>query len=91
MRKGRTIGYCTWECACRCRYANSAVFQSEMRGLTLLGEDGQQLSGEELAADNGLNSSLSIAENIWVVVGMLIAVRIFAFVALHLAYRLNWL
>lgn len=62
-----------------------------MQGLMLVGENGQQVSGEVLAAESGVNSNLSVAENIWVLLGMLIFIRILTFVALHLAYRLNWL
>jgi hypothetical protein len=57
-----------------------------MAGLKLEGP-----GGEALAEQSGLNSSLSIAENIWVVAGMLVFIRFCSFVALHLAYRLNWL
>lgn len=57
----------------------------------LEGPDGIDVPGSELASENGLNSSLSVGENIWVVAGMLVGVRILSWIGLHISYRLNWL
>ena len=53
--------------------------------------DGIDVPGSELASESGLNSSLSVGENIWVVAAILVDVRVLSFIGLHMSYRLNWM
>lgn len=76
----------------QCRYANAIVFLNEMNDLTLTDEStGQPVRGEDLAATSNLNNKLSVGENLAVLLGMLVVLRLLALVALKIAYRRNWL
>jgi hypothetical protein len=74
-----------------CRYSNSAAFISEMKGLEFKDSAGKLQTGEQLLEGHPLNNDLSIGQNFAVLAGMLIFLRIIAFIGLKLAYRLRWL
>jgi hypothetical protein len=74
-----------------CRYSNSLLFQNEMEGLTLKDNAGKSIRGKELLEGNNLNNDLSIGENIAVLLGMLIGLRLLALIGLKLCHRKGWL
>jgi hypothetical protein len=67
------------------------MFISEMKGLELEGANNEIVSGDSQLEGHQLNNGLSIAENFAILIGMLVAIRITAFVGLKLAYNRNWL
>lgn len=73
------------------RYANSALFINEMTGLELTREDGTIVRGEDLLPGNPMNNGLSVGQNIAVLAGMLVGLRILALFGLYLAKRQHWL
>ena len=78
-----------------CRYGNALVFINEMTGLTLFSVNDagerQAVAGETLLSSQNLDNGLSVGENIAVLVGILVALRIFALLGLKLAHRRGWL
>ena len=75
----------------RCRYSNSAMFISEMKGLELVDTEGNTVKGDVALRDHQLNDDLTIAENFAVLIAILLGIRILALVGLKLAYNRNWL
>lgn len=79
-----------------CRYGNALVFINEMTGLTLTRVDPDtgarsEAAGEELLAGENLDNGLSVGENIAVLVGILVGLRVLALIGLKLAHRRGWL
>lgn len=74
-----------------CRYANSAVFISEMKGLELDGPNGELVTGESLLDGHQLNNDISITGNFGILIGMLVFIRVASYVGLRLAYSRHWL
>eukprot|EP00210_Caulerpa_lentillifera_P003747 g3580.t1 len=88
-------------------FATAALVKSELRGITFNHPNGTAIPGSTLLSserfDNDslleaqredlqvLSNSLSVAENIYVMVGMLLGLRLLAFVALVMAARYRFL
>lgn len=66
------------------------MFINEMKGLELVGEN-DKVTGDSQLEGHQLNDNLSIAANFGVLIGMLVFIRIAAFLGLKLAYNRNWL
>lgn len=62
-----------------------------MKGLELVDTNDNIVQGDVPLEDHQLNDDLSIAANFGVLIGMLVVIRIAAFVGLKLAYNRNWL
>lgn len=67
------------------------MFINEMKGLELVDTNDNIVQGDVPLEDHQLNDDLSIAANFGVLIGMLVVIRIAAFVGLKLAYNRNWL
>ena len=62
-----------------------------MKGLELVDTNDNIVQGDVPLEDHQLNDDLSIAANFGALIGMLVVIRIAAFVGLKLAYNRNWL
>lgn len=67
------------------------MFINEMKGLELVGDNGEIVKGDTELEDHQLNDDLSIAANFGVLIGILAGIRILGFVGLKLAHNRNWL
>lgn len=77
--------------SCGRRYANAAMFQNEMNGVTLTATDGSPVLGTELASASNLSNDLGVWANIGVLAVIALGCRVAAFLGLKLAAHLRWL